>query len=150
MEGGDDTVHLKTGWHSVIACGLMYQLVETGGNRRSRWRDLINARFDVLLYDLTSTYFEIDPPLDDGDERRFGYSRDRRFDCVQVMIALIVMPEGLPIAYDVLAGNTADKALLMDNCSLHWVSKNQTDEQLALTTHFAQRVLRCRNAAVVL
>jgi transposase len=79
-----------------------------------RWRDLFNASFDVLLYDLTSTYFEIDPPLDEGDKRRFGYSRDRRFDCVQVVIALIVTPEGLPIAYEVLAGNTADKTTLRD------------------------------------
>jgi transposase len=77
-----------------------------------RWRDLFNATFDVLLYDLTSTYFEIDPPLDEGDKRRFGYSRDRRFDCVQVVIALIVTPEGLPIAYEVLAGNTADNTTL--------------------------------------
>jgi hypothetical protein len=77
-----------------------------------RWRDLFNASFDVLLYDLTSTYFESDPPLDEEDKRRFGYSRDRRFDCVQVVIALIVTPEGLPIAYEVLAGNTADKTTL--------------------------------------
>lgn len=78
----------------------------------ARWRDLFNARFDVLLYDLTSTYFEIDPPLDEGDKRRFGYSRDRRSDCVQVVIALVVTPEGLPIAYEVLAGNTADNTTL--------------------------------------
>jgi transposase len=77
-----------------------------------RWRDLFNATFDVLLYDLTSTYFEIDPPLDEEDKRRYGYSRDRRFDCVQVVIALIVTPEGLPIAYEVLAGNTADNTTL--------------------------------------
>lgn len=80
----------------------------------NRWRDLFNARFDVLLYDLTSTYFEIDLPLDEADKRRFGYSRDRRSDCVQVVIALIVTPEGLPIAYEVLAGNTADQATLRD------------------------------------
>lgn len=79
-----------------------------------RWRDLFNACFDVLLYDLTSTYFEIDPPLDEADKRRFGYSRDRRSDCVQVVIALIVTPEGLPIAYEVLAGNTADRATLRE------------------------------------
>ncbi|MGH9817870.1 MAG: IS1634 family transposase, partial [Candidatus Acidiferrales bacterium] len=79
-----------------------------------RWRDLFNVSFDVLLYDLTSTYFEIDPPLDEMDKRRFGYSRDRRSDCVQVVIALIVTPEGLPIAYEVLAGNTADKTTLRD------------------------------------
>jgi hypothetical protein len=77
-----------------------------------RWRDLFNACFDVLLYDLTSTYFESDPPLDDEDKRRFGYSRDHRPDCVQVVIALVVTPEGLPLAYEVLAGNTADNTTL--------------------------------------
>ena len=76
-----------------------------------RWRDLFNASFDVLLYDLTSTCFEANPPFPDDDKRRFGYSRDRRSDCVQVVIALIVTPEGLPLAYEVLAGNTADKHL---------------------------------------
>jgi hypothetical protein len=78
----------------------------------TRWRDLFNASFDVLLYDLTSTYFEADPPFPDGDKRRHGYSRDRRPDCVQVVIALVVTPEGLPLAYEVLPGNTADKATL--------------------------------------
>ena len=79
-----------------------------------RWRDLFNASFDVLLYDLTSTYFESDPPLDEEDKRRFGYSRDHRPDCVQVVIALVVTPEGLPLAYEVLAGNTADSTTLKD------------------------------------
>jgi len=60
-----------------------------------RWRDLFNVSFEVLLYDLTSTYFESDPPLDENDKRRFGYSRDHCFDCVQIVIALIVTPEGL-------------------------------------------------------
>jgi len=73
-----------------------------------RWRDLFNASFDVLLYDLTSTYFEANPPFPDDDKRRFGYSCDKRSDCVQVVIALIVTPEGLPLAYEVLPGNTAD------------------------------------------
>jgi len=77
-----------------------------------RWKDLFNAKFDVLLYDLTSTYFESDPPFPEGDKRQFGYSRDKRFDCVQVVIALIVTPEGFPLAYEVLAGNTADKTSL--------------------------------------
>jgi transposase len=64
---------------------------------------LFNAQFEVLLYDLTSTYFESDPPFADGDKRRHGYSRDKRPDCVQVVIALIVTPEGFPLAYEVLA-----------------------------------------------
>jgi len=79
---------------------------------RQRWEDLFNAKFDVLLYDLTSTYFESDPPFSEGDKRKFGYSRDKRFDCVQVVIALIITPEGFPLAYEVLAGNTADKTTL--------------------------------------
>ena len=77
-----------------------------------RWKDLFNAKFDVLLYDLTSTYFESGPPFGEGDKRKFGYSRDKRFDCVQVVIALIITPEGFPLAYEVLAGNTADKTTL--------------------------------------
>jgi transposase len=77
-----------------------------------RWRDLFNLNFDVLLYDLTSTYFEADPPFPDGDKRRYGYSRDHRPDCVQVVIALVVTPEGLPLAYEVLAGNTAEPTTL--------------------------------------
>ncbi len=80
----------------------------------ARWRDLFAAKYEVLLYDLTSTYFESDPPDDPKDKRRFGYSRDKRGDCVQVVIALIVTPEGFPLAYEVLAGNTTDKTTLKD------------------------------------
>jgi transposase len=75
---------------------------------RQRWQDLFATRFEVLLYDLTSTYFESAPPDDEDDKRRYGYSRDKRSDCVQVVIALIVTPEGFPLAYEVLPGNTAD------------------------------------------
>ncbi len=77
-----------------------------------RWKTLFGIRFDVLLYDLTSTYFECDPP--GGGKRRFGYSRDKRSDCVQVVIALIVTPEGFPLAYEVMPGNTSDKTTLED------------------------------------
>ena len=68
----------------------------------------------MLLYDLTSTYFECDAPLDpqEADLKRFGYSRDKRPDCVQVVIALILTPEGFPLAYEVLPGNTSDKTTL--------------------------------------
>ncbi len=79
-----------------------------------QWKDLFNARFEVLLYDLTSTYFESDPSFPEGDKRRYGYSRDKRPDCVQVVIALIVTPEGFPLAYEVLAGHTSDKTTLGD------------------------------------
>jgi transposase len=79
---------------------------------RDRWRDLFNASFDVLLYDLTSTYFESNPTFGSEDVRRYGHSRDKRPDCLQVVIALIVTPEGFPLAYEVLPGNTSDKTTL--------------------------------------
>ena len=79
-----------------------------------RWRDLFNASFEVLLYDLTSTYFESDPPKDENDKRRFGHSHDKRSDCVQVVIALIVTPKGFPLAYEVLAGNRSEKTTLRE------------------------------------
>ena len=79
---------------------------------QARWRDEFGASFEVLLYDLTSTYFESDPPFPEGDLRRFGYSRDKRPDCVQVVIALVGTPEGYPLAYEVLPGNTSDKTTL--------------------------------------
>ena len=79
---------------------------------RQRWQDLFGAQFEVLLYDLTSTYFESAPPEDEADKRRYGYSRDKRSDCVQVVIALIVTPDGFPLAYEVLPGNTADNTTL--------------------------------------
>jgi hypothetical protein len=57
---------------------------------------MIGAKFDVLLYNLTGTCFESDPPFPEGDKRKFGYRRDKHSDCVQVVIALIITPEGLP------------------------------------------------------
>jgi hypothetical protein len=100
--------------HTLYACHdqLLAHKAALFDHLTSRWRDLFNVSFDVLLYDLTSTYFEIDPPLDEQSKRRFGYSRDRRPDCVQVVIALIVTPEGFPLAYEVLPGNTADNTTL--------------------------------------
>jgi hypothetical protein len=77
-----------------------------------RWKDLFNAKFDVLLYDLTSTYCESEPPFAQGDKRKFGYSRDKRPDCVQVVIALVVTPEGFPLSYEVMPGNTSDRTTL--------------------------------------
>ena len=79
---------------------------------RRRWEDLFGVKFEVLLYDLTSTYFESAPPFPEGDKRRYGHSRDKRSDCVQVIIALVVTPEGFPLAYEVMAGNTSDRTTL--------------------------------------
>jgi len=77
---------------------------------RQRWQELFRARFDVLLYDLTSTYLE-----GEGEaipKAQHGYSRDHRFDCRQVVIALVVTPEGFPLAYEVMEGNTSDRTTL--------------------------------------
>lgn len=100
--------------HKLYACHdlLLAHKTAVFDHLVQRWRDLFNVEFDVLLYDLTSTYFESNPPFGEDDKRRFGYSRDKRSDCVQVVIALVVTPEGLPLAYEVLPGNTADSTTL--------------------------------------
>ena len=97
--------------HKLYACHdfLLQHKDALFSHLTARWRDLFNANFDVLLYDLTSTYFEINASdVAGGDKRRHGYSRDKRPDCPQVVIALVVTPDGLPLAYEVLPGNTAD------------------------------------------
>jgi len=100
--------------HKLYACHDLILQHKTAlfDHLTERWKDLFNAKFDVLLYDLTSSYFESDPPFPEGDKRKYGYSRDKRPDCVQVVIALIVTPEGFPLAYEVMAGNTSDKTTL--------------------------------------
>jgi len=109
--GEDDAVAAKNTLYRCLdrlcehKAGLFSFLTE-------RWTSLFNASYDILLYDLTSTYFECDAPEEPMGLRRFGYSRDKRSDCVQVVIALIVTPEGLPVAYEVMPGNTADSTTL--------------------------------------
>ena len=100
--------------HKLYACHdrLLAHKQQLFDHLVGRWRDLFNVSFDLLLYDLTSTYFEADPPFPEDDKRRHGYSRDHRPDCVQVVIALVVTPEGLPLAYEVMPGNTRDNATL--------------------------------------
>lgn len=100
--------------HKLYACHDLLLAHKTAlfDHLVGRWRDLFHVRFDVLLYDLTSTYFESSPPFGEDDKRRYGYSRDHRSDCVQIVIALVVTPEGLPLAYEVLPGNTADSTTL--------------------------------------
>ena len=110
----------------MLKTQVCYQLIDPGSEwrlhrhwyehsarlLRQRWEVLFQARFDILLYDLTSTYFESDPPF--AGKRQFGYSRDKRPDCVQVVIALVVTPQGFPLAYEVMPGNTSDKTTLKD------------------------------------
>jgi len=93
---------------------LVEHKAEMFSHLKGRWENLFGAKYEVLLYDLTSTYFESNPPFGEKDKRKFGHSRDKRRDCVQVIIALIVTPEGLPMAYEVLAGNTSDRKTLRD------------------------------------
>src|SRR6202522_4396303 len=130
----------RTRWDQVLQVLVAYRLIEPGSEWRLHrewfgnsamadllgsdfclveahklygWRDLFNADFEVLLYDLTSTYFEVNASdLPEGDKRRHGYSRDKRPDCPQLVIALVVTTEGLPLAYEVLPGNTADSKTL--------------------------------------
>jgi hypothetical protein len=109
--GADDSLadpHVLYGCHDR----LLAHKEALFSHLRGRWHDLFNASFEILLYDLTSTYFESDPPLDENDKRRHGYSRDHRPDCVQIVIALIVTPDGLPLAYEILPGNTSDSTTL--------------------------------------
>lgn len=77
---------------------------------QQRWKDLFDTQFDLLLYDLTSTYVEGEAEL--NPKARYGYSRDGRPDCKQVVIALVITPEGFPLAYEVMDGNTSDKTTL--------------------------------------
>lgn len=77
---------------------------------RQRWQDLFGVQFDILLYDLTSTYFEGE--VEETPKAKRGYSRDHRPDCLQVVLALVITPEGLPLAYEVMDGNTSDRTTL--------------------------------------
>ncbi|MFZ0709386.1 MAG: IS1634 family transposase, partial [Terrimicrobiaceae bacterium] len=80
------------------------------GHLSQRWKDLFGATFDVPLYDLTSTYFEGE--AEEVDKAQRGYSRDHRPDCKQIIIALVVSPEGFPLSYEVFAGNRSDVTTL--------------------------------------
>jgi transposase len=77
---------------------------------RKKWADLFAADFEVLLYDLTSTYFEGE--MEQNPKAKRGYSRDGRPDCLQVVIALVVTTDGFPLAYEVMDGNTSDRTTL--------------------------------------
>ncbi len=77
---------------------------------RQKWADLFQAEFEVLLYDLTSTYFE--GAMEENPKAKYGHSRDKRTDCLQVVIALVITTDGFPLAYEVLDGNTSDRTTL--------------------------------------
>src|SRR5882724_1101116 len=77
---------------------------------KQKWADLFHADFEVLLYDLTSTYFEGE--MEQNPKAKRGYSRDGRPDCLQVVIGLVVTTDGFPLAYEVMDGNTSDRTTL--------------------------------------
>jgi transposase len=77
---------------------------------KQKWADLFQADFEVLLYDLTSTYFEGE--MEQNPKARRGYSRDGRPDCLQLVIALVVTTDGFPLAYEVMNGNTSERTTL--------------------------------------
>ncbi len=76
-------------------------------------RDLFNQSVDVVLYDLTTLRFE-STRTDLGELRQFGYSKERRSDCTQVVLGLLVTPEGIPLGFEVYPGNTFEGATLGD------------------------------------
>jgi hypothetical protein len=77
---------------------------------QARWKDLFGATYDLLLYDLTSTYFE--GAREQAPKAKYGYSRDKRSDCRQGVIAVVLSPEGFPLAYEIMPGNPGDKTTL--------------------------------------
>jgi transposase len=79
---------------------------------KERFATLFDTGYDLLLYDVTSTYFEGEAKR--NPQARRGYSRDHRPDCKQVCIGLVVTREGLPVAYDVFEGNRHDSTTLQE------------------------------------
>lgn len=109
--GCDFTVAQKNRLYQCLDKILPYK-DELCQHLKERWETLFDISYDVLLYDLTSTYFE--GLCEQNPKARFGHSKDRRSDCRQVLIALIVTPDGFPLNYEVLAGNTSEKTTLAD------------------------------------
>src|SRR6185295_5480224 len=107
-------------WEKVLRLLVVNRLLDPGSEFRvhrqwyldSAMDELLGADFEVLLYDLTSTYFEGE--MEQNPKARRGYSRDGRPDCVQLVIALVVTPDGFPLAYEVMNGNTADSSTLRE------------------------------------
>ena len=91
---------------------LLPHKVELEKHLKGRLGELFDLEYDLLLYDVTSTYFEGE--ADSNGQAWRGYSRDHRPDCKQVCIALVVSREGLPLGYEVFAGNRADVTTVED------------------------------------
>jgi transposase len=107
--GTDEAVAAKDRLYRALDKALEHkEALET--HLATRWRDLFGAKCDLLLYDLTSTYFE--GQAGEAPKAAFGYSRDHRPDCRQLILALVVTAEGFPLSYEVFEGNRADVSTL--------------------------------------
>jgi transposase len=91
---------------------LLPHKVELEKHLKERLGELFNLEYDLLLYDMTSTYFEGECARNRQAKR--GYPRDHRPDCKQVCIALVVSRDGLPLGYEVFAGNRTDVTTVQD------------------------------------
>jgi transposase len=91
---------------------LLPEKVELEKHLKARLGELFDLEYELLLYDVTSTYFEGE--CASNELARRGYSRDHRPDCKQVCIALVVSKEGFPLGYEVFAGNRADVTTVAD------------------------------------
>lgn len=91
---------------------LLPHKVELEMYLKQRLGTLFDLEYDLLLYDMTSTYFEGQGGA--NEQAALGYSRDHRPDCKQVCIVLVVSREGMPLGYEVFAGNRADATTVED------------------------------------
>jgi len=83
---------------------------------QSRWGEWFGTKLDFMLYDVTSSYFE--GACENNPLAQRGYSRDNRPDCKQVCIGLVVTPDGMPVGYEIFAGNRADTTTMREIVSL--------------------------------
>lgn len=125
--GQESELRIAESWYEGTALGdilgidsfsvnddRLYRALDVLGQRKDelcdhlmeRYEDWFGVDFEFLLYDVTSTYFEGQAMANDKAAR--GYSRDKRPDCKQVCIGLVCTPEGLPLSYEVFAGNRSD------------------------------------------
>ena len=113
----DDLLGVDT---SLVNDARLYRALDQLGAHKNalcahlmeRYREWFGVRFEFLLYDVTSTFFEGQAEANPQAQR--GYSRDNRGDCKQVCIGLVCTPEGLPLAFEVFPGNRADVTTVED------------------------------------
>ena len=107
----EENIELHQLYRALDILALHKDEIETG----LFWhgRDLLSQKVDVVLYDLTTLRFE-STRTDLGSLRKFGYSKERRSDCTQVVLGLLVTPDGVPIGFEVYPGNTFEGKTIGD------------------------------------